>query len=119
MAPEVLCRQNHGMPVDYFAMGVIAYECMLGGRPWTGYDKSGLKEDILKKQVEIKGDGLPRGWSRQAANFINKLIQRKPSHRLGMSGPQELKDDEWFKDFNWDALYKKRLTSPLIQYKFT
>ena len=30
MAPEVMCRQNHGVAVDYFAMGVIAYECMMG-----------------------------------------------------------------------------------------
>lgn len=30
MAPEVMCRQNHGISVDYFALGVIAYECMMG-----------------------------------------------------------------------------------------
>lgn len=30
MAPEVMCRQNHGVAVDYFAVGVIAYECMMG-----------------------------------------------------------------------------------------
>lgn len=30
MAPEVMCHQNHGIAVDYFALGVIAYEFMLG-----------------------------------------------------------------------------------------
>jgi serine/threonine protein kinase len=30
MAPEVINRENHSFPVDYFALGVIAYECMLG-----------------------------------------------------------------------------------------
>lgn len=30
VAPEVMCRQNHGVAVDYYAVGVIAYECMLG-----------------------------------------------------------------------------------------
>ena len=30
MAPEVMCRQNHGVAVDYFAVGVIGYECMFG-----------------------------------------------------------------------------------------
>ena len=30
MAPEVMCRQNHSFGVDYYAMGVIAYEFMLG-----------------------------------------------------------------------------------------
>ena len=36
MAPEVMCRQNHGVAVDYFAVGVIAYECMFGKRPYVG-----------------------------------------------------------------------------------
>ena len=30
LAPEVMCRQNHGVAVDYYALGVICYECMLG-----------------------------------------------------------------------------------------
>ena len=30
IAPEVMCRQNHGVAVDYFAAGVMAYECMFG-----------------------------------------------------------------------------------------
>jgi protein kinase A len=30
MAPEVINRQNHSFFVDIFALGVIAYECMLG-----------------------------------------------------------------------------------------
>ena len=34
MAPEVLCRQNHTFAVDYYALGVIAYECMMGRRPY-------------------------------------------------------------------------------------
>ena len=30
LAPEVMCRQNHGISVDYFAVGVMAFECMFG-----------------------------------------------------------------------------------------
>jgi hypothetical protein len=30
MAPEVMCRQNHCCAVDYFAIGVIGFEFMLG-----------------------------------------------------------------------------------------
>ena len=34
MAPEVMCKNNHGIAADYFAVGVIAWECMLGRRPY-------------------------------------------------------------------------------------
>ena len=33
MAPEVLCAKNHSYPVDFFALGVIGYEFMIGRRP--------------------------------------------------------------------------------------
>ncbi len=51
MAPEVMCRQNHGVAVDYFAMGVIAYECMFGKRPYIGKDRKEIRDHILSKQV--------------------------------------------------------------------
>ena len=43
MAPEVMCRQNHGVAADYFAVGVIAYECMNGRRPYVGKTRSEIR----------------------------------------------------------------------------
>ena len=34
MAPEVLLAQNHSFPVDFFAIGIMGYEFMLGERPY-------------------------------------------------------------------------------------
>jgi serine/threonine protein kinase len=51
MAPEVMCRQNHGLTADYFAVGVIAYECMMGRRPYVGRNRKEIREQILCKQV--------------------------------------------------------------------
>lgn len=49
MAPEVMCRQNHGIAVDYFALGVIAYEFMLGRRPYLGRSRKEIRDAILAK----------------------------------------------------------------------
>jgi serine/threonine protein kinase len=50
MAPEVINRENHSFPVDFFALGVIAYECMLGKvkliiiqRPYRGYNRQEIR----------------------------------------------------------------------------
>ena len=112
MAPEVMCRQNHGVAVDYFAMGVIAYECMFGKRPYHGKDRKEIRDHILAKQVKIHPQDIPRGWSPQAADLINKLIQRKPANRLGKEGPHIIKQHEWFAGFDWDALLEKRIQAP-------
>jgi serum/glucocorticoid-regulated kinase 1/serum/glucocorticoid-regulated kinase 2 len=37
----------------------------------------------------------------EAADFINKTLQRKPSNRLGLNGPAEIKQHIWLKDVDW------------------
>jgi len=114
MAPEVMCRHNHGVAVDYYAVGVIAYECMMGKRPYVGRDRKEIRDQILAKQVQLRRSDIPEGWSVEAADFINRLIQRKPMNRLGLNGPHEVKNHPWFKDFPWQKLHDKGLQSPFI-----
>mmetsp|Transcript_11153 Transcript_11153/g.9529 ORF Transcript_11153/g.9529 Transcript_11153/m.9529 type:complete len:355 (+) Transcript_11153:57-1121(+) len=114
MAPEVMCRQNHGVAVDYYALGVIAYECMLGRRPYVGRSRKEIRDQILAKQVQIKRNEIPEGWSLEAADFINKLIQRKPVYRLGLDGPTEVKNHPWLKNYPWDKLNKKEIEPPFM-----
>jgi len=44
MAPEVMCRQNHGVAVDYFALGVVCFEFMFGKRPYTGKTRKEIRD---------------------------------------------------------------------------
>ena len=73
MAPEVMCAQNHTIAVDYFALGVFAFELMYGFRPYTGKSRSEIKEKILARQVQVKRNEIPDGWSLEAADFINRV----------------------------------------------
>jgi len=38
---------------------------------------------MISKQVQLKHNDIPEEWSYEAADFVNKLIQRKPENRLG------------------------------------
>ena len=114
MAPEVLCAKNHTYAVDYFALGVIGYEFMFGERPYVGRNRKEVRNAVLSKQVEIKPKQIPMGWSCEAADFINRLIQRKPHVRLGSGSIDEVKMHKWFYKFNWNELYNKRLKSPFV-----
>ena len=112
MAPEVMCSQNHTIAVDYFALGVIGYEFMNGKRPYVGKNRKEIKAKILSSQVQVKKGMVPQGWSIESADFINRLIQRKPANRLGLRGPTEVKEHLWFKDYDWKKLYCGKLKSP-------
>ncbi|EGR27877.1 protein kinase domain protein [Ichthyophthirius multifiliis] len=117
MAPEVMCRHPHTFAVDYFALGIIAFEFMLGRRPYVGRTRQEIKDHILAKKVRIKEYEVPQGWSIDAADFINKLIERKPALRLGINGPDEVKNHPWLKNYPWKKVYLKQLISPFQPVK--
>lgn len=54
MAPEVLLRQNHSFSSDFFCVGVLAHELMLGRRPYIGTTRGAYKEQVLAEQVVLK-----------------------------------------------------------------
>ena len=114
MAPEVMNAQNHTIAVDYFALGVIGYELMMRKRPYLGKNRKEIKEKIMSHQVQVKKNMVPQGWSVESADFINRLLQRKPANRLGLRGPTEVKEHFWFKFFPWKDLYLGKLDAPFI-----
>ena len=114
MAPEVILVQNHSFPSDFFALGVIGYEFMLGYRPYLGGSRKEIKELIIYKQAKLDESDIPYSWSLEAGDFINKLLKRKPSKRLGYHGVKEIKSHIWLQDINWDLLKKKEITAPFI-----
>ncbi|CAD8086236.1 unnamed protein product [Paramecium primaurelia] len=109
MAPEVMCRMDHSVVADYYALGVITYELMLGRRPYNGRTRQDIREQILAKQVQVKKEELPLGWSEDSLDFVNQLILRKPERRLGSNGIEEILHHSWLKGYPWDDLLKKKI----------
>lgn len=68
----------------------------------------------MDHQASVKKDQIPEGWSLEAADFINKCLQRRPAIRLGANGPKELKQHNWLIDTDWKLLIEKKLTAPFI-----
>ena len=126
MAPEVLFGRNHTIIVDYYALGVMLYEFMIGEKPYSGKTRTQLKESIKKKEIKIDKNNIKEGWSMEAADFINQLLHRQPEKRLGyIGGISQVKKHKWLKDINWKDLYNGLVTSPFIptgednyEYKF-
>ena len=114
MAPEVMCGKVHSIDSDYYCLGIMAYEFMKGVRPYLCRSNAELKKQMMEKQIFINKLELPDGWGIEAADFINRLIKRKQSERLGHGGDNEVKNHLWFKGFSWDKLYRRELKSPYI-----
>ena len=118
MAPEVMKAKNHSFSVDFFAIGVIGYEFMLGRRPYYGKNRKEIKEQMLSKAAVIKEENIAHGWSADSADFINLLLKRKEEKRLGYkNGASELMNHPWLKYYPWSQLKNKTLLAPFVPEK--
>ena len=118
MAPEVLMAHNHSFPVDFFAIGVMGYEFMLGQRPYIGRNRKEIKHQVLRKQAKIEEEDIVEGWSQESVDFINNCLKRKDSRRLGFTGGvKDLKNHIWFQNYDWDSLLNKTLVAPFVPPK--
>ena len=93
-APEVLsCQRSYSYEADYWSVGVIAYQLMMGGElPYKGSDPNQIKKALQSTNINLRTKDIPHGWSWQAADFINKCLQKSPEKRIGIHrGSLELK----------------------------
>ena len=115
MSPEVLCRQNHGTAADYFAIGVILYEIMMGHKPYVGSSRQELKYEMLNNPVRLEDGEITGNWSEDAVDFINQLLEVKPWKRLGYNGFDEVKLHPWLQGVDWEGIANQSATSPFLQ----
>ena len=60
-------------------------------------------------------DQIPVGWSTRSADFVNRCLKLQSWERIGYNeGVEELKNDPWFNDFDWEALRRREIKSPCI-----
>lgn len=113
MSPEVILKHPHTFSVDFFSLGVIVYELMLGRRPYNGKSRKELKEQILAKEVKLKQKQLPKQWSDiNVIDFVNRLLKRKAEERLGSNGIEEVMNHPWLKDIDWKHIEAMTEPSP-------
>ena len=114
MAPEIMRGIIHSFEVDFFAVGIVAYEFMKGKRPYSGKNRKEIKEEMLMRQIAIKEEEIPEDWTKESVDFINKLLVRKRENRLGFNGIKEVKEHPWIKYYPWEMILDKTLPSPFI-----
>jgi serine/threonine protein kinase len=77
----MLRRVGHGKSVDYYLLGVLLYEMLVGTPPYFANEKEQLFHNIMNGPLK-----LPRSISVEAKNLMVTLLNRNPTKRLG-AGP--------------------------------
>ncbi len=117
MSPETIFNEYHSYTSDYFSLGVICYEMMMKKRPYIGNNRKEIREKISNNFIQIKENEIPKGWSIDCADFINKLLEKNEAKRLGYKGIHEIKCHPWLKFYNWKNLYLMKEKAPFAPPK--
>ena len=102
VAPEVLNKSGYGKDIDWWSVGVIFYEMLVGYAPFCSEETKEVCYKVInwEKYLKIPDDVQ---ISREAEDLINKMINN-PDERLGKNGIEEIKNHPFFKGVDWENI---------------
>jgi serine/threonine kinase 32 len=112
MAPEVLAKRGYLSTVDWWSLGVTAYELLFGRRPFRGKTNSALTHSILHDRCPFP-ENVDSIVSREGMSAIRALLERDTRKRLGCkNGIEDFKRHPWFDGLDWGAIERKEAVPP-------
>lgn len=110
-APEVILNQGHNTAADWWSLGVLMFELLVGAPPFFSEDRMTVYKQALSGKV-----AYPSHVSRFARHLISQFLQTAPSKRIGSlrGGVVDIKSHPFFKDFDWEALETRKMKCPMV-----
>uniref|UniRef100_A0A7N9AVR0 non-specific serine/threonine protein kinase n=1 Tax=Mastacembelus armatus TaxID=205130 RepID=A0A7N9AVR0_9TELE len=106
IAPEVILRQGYGKPVDWWAMGIILYEFLVGCVPFFGDTPEELFGQVISDEINWpEGEDAPPP---DAQELITLLLRQNPLERMGAGGAAEVKQHQFFHILDWNGLLRQK-----------
>lgn len=100
-------RQGYGKPVDWWSMGIILYEFLIGCVPFFGDTPEELFAHTVNDDIEWPSE---EDWevAEDAKDLISSLLQQNPRDRLGTGGAHEVKEHCYFNAIDWNSLLRQK-----------
>ncbi|XP_041854830.1 serine/threonine-protein kinase N2-like isoform X2 [Melanotaenia boesemani] len=111
LAPEVLTDDNYTRAVDWWGMGVLIYEMLVGESPFPGEDEEEVFDSIVNDDVQY-----PASLPPDAVSIMQKLLKKNPVKRLGAGerDANEVKGEKFFETIDWEAMLAKKAKPPFL-----
>lgn len=109
IAPEILMKSGHSFNVDWWCLGCLIYEMLVGHPPFQNNNKAILYDEILNRNPH-----MPSYLSQKAIDIIMRLLDKNPNERLGCNGVEEIKEHPFFENIRWDQMILKKVRPPFL-----
>lgn len=109
LAPEVILNKGHGKAVDWWTLGVLIYEMLVGIDPFNAPDPMAMYQNIIKGNLRF-----PSNIDSDSKSIIKHLLENDLSKRYGnlKNQAQDVKDHRFFDDINWKLILDKKINAP-------
>lgn len=105
LAPEIVTGAGHGMPVDWWSLGILLYELTVGIPPFYSQNVNEMYNKIQHGVLRF-----PQFLSDECKSLIIGLLNRDPTKRLGSKDDfKDIQSHPFFKPLSWDDLMKKKI----------
>ena len=110
IAPEVFSQNGYGEEADWWSIGVMFFEMVVGFPPFFSENPSDTCKKIVKwkEHFSIPSDA---NLSPEAENFILRMVSPCET-RLGINGVEEIKKHPFFKGIDWNNI--RKMKAPFI-----
>jgi serine/threonine kinase 38 len=111
VAPEVLNKKGYGQEIDWWSVGVIFFEMLVGYAPFCAQETQEVCFKILnwEKYLQIPPEIK---LSNEANDLIKRMIS-DPNKRLGKNGADEIKAHPFFKGVDWEHI-RETMKPPFV-----
>jgi len=105
LAPELLLGAGHSCTADWWSLGIILFEFLMGLPPFHASDSETIFFNILNGKVEWPS--CPGEISKEALDLIQRLLDPNPKTRLGSEGAEQVKKHQFFADVDWSTVMEQ------------
>ncbi|CAD8165801.1 unnamed protein product [Paramecium octaurelia] len=105
IAPEMITAVGYNRMIDWWMLGILAYELIFGITPFYCDNQSQVFESIQEREVRFSTN---IAISQECKDFITNLLKKDPKERLGFKRDfVDVQMHQWFKDVNFGEVIRK------------
>ena len=110
-SPEMISKCGYSISVDFWQLGILIYEMLVGYTPFADFDPVNICKKIEKGKIKF-----PKNFDKNAKLIIKQFLNINHYKRLGCSkrGIYEIIEHPFFKDFDWENLLHRKLEPQFI-----
>ncbi|KAK1441801.1 cyclic nucleotide-dependent protein kinase [Babesia gibsoni] len=109
LAPEIFLRSGHGIEADWWSLGILVYELLMGAPPFHSRDPFLTYDLALENKIRF-----PLSVRHEVKDFIKRLLVVNPQKRLGSANHADIYAHKFFGSIDWVKMLSKQVKPPIV-----